>query len=103
MSTEQRPRATHPGALDEGHTTSLRANATPEPGEWPPCPYTDALLTRLRWEHARREITLGAIAGHLEEQPSRASIHACARRWCDEITQLADTIASALDSTETDA
>lgn len=103
MSAEQRPRAAHPGASRKGHTTILRAESRPAPGEWPPCPYTDELLTRLRWERARRELTLGAIAGDLEEQPSRASIYACARRWSHDINQLADTIASALNSTETDA
>ncbi|MCU1613952.1 MAG: hypothetical protein JWO98_1492 [Frankiales bacterium] len=58
-------------------------------------------MLRQRGEQARREITLGAIRAHLEEQPSPSSIRACARRWCTAITNLADDVVTATNSTET--
>lgn len=59
------------------------------------------LHMQVQRERARREITLGAIRAHLEEEPSPSSIRACARRWCTAITDLADEVASATNSTET--
>ena len=77
-------------------------NENRAPGEWPPCPYTDALLTRMRWERARRAITVGAIRAVLEEQPNAWCIRACARRWCADITAMAEDVASAVNRTEDD-
>ncbi|TKA11737.1 hypothetical protein [Actinacidiphila oryziradicis] len=57
-------------------------------------------MLRLRSEQARRELTLGAIRAHLEEQPSPHSIRACARRWCTAITNLADDVVTATNSAE---
>ncbi|MFF9861121.1 hypothetical protein [Streptomyces tendae] len=57
---------------------------------------------RERWhrERARKEITVGAIRSHLEEQPSSQSIRACARRWCADITSLADAVIKARQNQE---
>lgn len=58
---------------------------------------------RAQWqrERARREITLASIRGHLEEQPSPRAVRSCARRWCTDITNLAETVIKATSSTET--
>lgn len=71
-----------------------------QPGQWPHLPYTDELLTRRRQERARRAITLGAIRGHLEEQPSSYAIRACARQWCADITALAEDVITTTTTTE---
>lgn len=49
---------------------------------------------RQQWqrERARHEMTLGSIRSHLEEQPSPHATRACARRWCSDITNLAETV-----------
>lgn len=62
-------------------------------GQWPHTPHVDAVLTQLRRERARRELTLGAIRAHLEEQPSPYAIRACARRWCTDIAAMAEDVA----------
>lgn len=59
-----------------------------------------AVLMRHQQERARRELTLDAIRSHLAEQPSPHSIRACARRWCSDITRIADDVVKALNSTE---
>ncbi|MFF4248640.1 hypothetical protein ACFYY2_29805 [Streptomyces sp. NPDC001822] len=62
---------------------------------------TEDLRTQLQQERARRELTLGSIRSHLEEQPSANTVRACARSWCRDITALAETVISAATSTET--
>ncbi|MEU2719614.1 hypothetical protein [Streptomyces smyrnaeus] len=41
-------------------------------------------------ERARWHITLGSIRAHLDEQPTKQARRACARRWCQAITAMAD-------------
>ncbi|MCG3039178.1 hypothetical protein L7D48_01085 [Streptomyces sp. S1A] len=41
-------------------------------------------------EKARWHITLGSIRAHLDEQPSRQSRRAAARRWCAAITAMGE-------------
>ncbi|MFD9716687.1 hypothetical protein [Streptomyces sp. NPDC059076] len=62
---------------------------------------TDELRAQWHKERARREIVIGAIRGHLEEQPSRNAARACARQYCADITALAETVNPATNSTET--
>jgi hypothetical protein len=77
------------------------------PGEWPVprtfLPITDEeyeqqLVARARAnaERARWELTLGAIRGHLEEQPTPQAVRAASRRWISAIVQLADEVAHAM-------
>lgn len=40
-------------------------------------------------ERARRELVLGSIRAHLEEQPTPGSVLSAARRWCADLTALA--------------
>ena len=47
-------------------------------------------------EQARREMVLGSIKAHLEEQPSRVSVMSAARRWCADILALAGEVAKKL-------
>lgn len=68
------------------------------PGEWPVEEPDDevAMYLRRAAERGRREIVLGSIRAHLEEQPSRASVLATARRWCADIVALANEVAKKL-------
>ncbi|MCX5170555.1 hypothetical protein OG616_21420 [Streptomyces antibioticus] len=52
---------------------------------------------RAQWarERARREMALGSIRAHLAEQPSPRSVRAAARRWCTQITALAEDVITA--------
>lgn len=59
-----------------------------------------AALARISEERARRTLTLGAIRAHLEEQPSDSSILVAARSWCRDVTNLADAVIAARNSTE---
>jgi hypothetical protein len=43
-------------------------------------------------DRARFVITIGALRGALEEQPSEASIRACGRRWIGAATQAIDEV-----------
>ncbi|MFD6887154.1 hypothetical protein [Streptomyces sp. NPDC059957] len=61
-------------------------------GDWPPAPYTDEFLIRARAERARRELTLGSIRAHLEEQPSARAVRAAARKWASDITALGEDV-----------
>lgn len=77
----------------------MTADTPRRPGEWPaprtPLPLGDEdqdPQAQVNRERARWHVTLGAIRGHLEEQPSPASVRAAARRWASAITQLADDI-----------
>lgn len=58
----------------------------------PPTPNSDALREQWQRERARRELTLGAIRSHFEEQPSAHAVRACGRRWCSDITNLVETV-----------
>lgn len=53
-------------------------------------------------EIARREFVLASLRGHFAEQPNPRAVRACARRWADDITHLADETIAALDRTEND-
>lgn len=97
-----------PSRLHEGHPdvtttpsdhTARAAGRTP--GEWPATPHADELHRQVQRERARHEMTVGAIRGHLEEQPSPNAIRACARHWCVEITQLAESVITAQNTPET--
>lgn len=57
---------------------------------------------RAQWqrERARREITLASIRGHLAEQPSPRAVRSCARLWCNDLTNLAETVIKAMNNTE---
>lgn len=72
----------------------------PKPGTWPDLPATDELRARLRREQARRAAVLGSIRAELEEEPSPNLVRACARRWCADITALADSITRARQNPE---
>ncbi len=73
------------------------------PGEWPVprtfLPHTgeeDQQRARANAERARWELTLGAIRGHLEEQPTPQAVRATSRRWINAVVQLADEVANAM-------
>lgn len=53
----------------------------------------DDVKVRYAAERARRRLTIGAIRTDLEAQPSPRSILAAGRRWCAEITAMADAMA----------
>ncbi|MEU2300543.1 hypothetical protein ABZ584_24425 [Streptomyces antibioticus] len=57
---------------------------------------------RAQWarERARREMALGSIRAHLEEQPSPRSIRTAARRWCVQITAVAEDVITARQNQE---
>ncbi|MER6199813.1 hypothetical protein ABT234_20890 [Streptomyces sp. NPDC001586] len=62
-------------------------------GTWPPSAYTDEFLIRARAEHARRELTLGSIRAHLEEQPSARAVRTAVRRWVADVIALGEDLA----------
>jgi hypothetical protein len=43
-------------------------------------------------ERARFVITIGAVKGALEEQPSAAAVRACVRRWISAALQAAEEV-----------
>lgn len=57
---------------------------------------------RAQWarERARREMTLGAVRTHLEEQPSSRTVRTAARRWCAQITAVAEDVITARQNQE---
>jgi hypothetical protein len=73
-----------------------------QPGEWPvPQPVEldehayadhDELYVQRAQEHALREMVLGSIRHHLDQQPSTGAIRAAERRWKNAITNLADEL-----------
>ncbi|MFE0720216.1 hypothetical protein ACFW23_04590 [Streptomyces rochei] len=67
------------------------------PGAWPvdePVDLVpDDLYLRRAAERGRHEIVLGSIRAHLEEQPTASAALASARKWCADITALADDVA----------
>jgi hypothetical protein len=44
-------------------------------------------------EHARHELILANIRGHLEEQPSPVAVLSAVRRWTNEVIALGDEVA----------
>ncbi|MGW2040491.1 hypothetical protein [Streptomyces virginiae] len=87
------------GSAGSGSSATTVAQPTPawpglRPGDWPRCPYTDALLVRARAERARRALTLGSIRADLEEQPSARAIRTSARRWAADVLALAEDVAA---------
>ncbi|MFJ6293235.1 hypothetical protein ACIQJX_07725 [Streptomyces griseoviridis] len=69
------------------------------PGQWPVDEPVDLipddLYVQRAAERARHEIVLGSIRAHLDEQPSNIAVQAAARRWCADITALADDVTKA--------
>lgn len=79
-----------------------RGTTERRPGQWPVARSTDEPEPqRPTFNRARTTLTIGAIRGHLEEQPSPNAVRACARHWCAEITQLAEAVITAQNTTET--
>ncbi|MFK0151166.1 hypothetical protein ACIQVK_03675 [Streptomyces sp. NPDC090493] len=66
-------------------------------GECPddePVPYIpEDLYAQRVAERARRELFLGAVKAHLEEQPSPGAVHAAVRHWISDITALGEDVA----------
>lgn len=56
-------------------------------------PAGDDVHLRYAAERAQRQLTIGAIRADLEAQPSPRSVLSAARRWCAEITAMADAMA----------
>ncbi|MFF3912662.1 hypothetical protein ACFYZB_04125 [Streptomyces sp. NPDC001852] len=71
-----------------------------KPGERPPTPVSDELREQFMRERARREFVTQSIRAHLAEQPNARAVRACARRWINDITNLADGVIAAMDRTE---
>ncbi|MEH0551239.1 hypothetical protein [Streptomyces sp. B21-101] len=91
--TQKRGPAGTPDPATHATTDSVAAGTDRRPGEWP----TAATALRAKWqrEHARRTATFDAIREHLAEQPSAAAIRSVARRWCRDVTHLADDLVMA--------
>lgn len=70
------------------------------PGEWPTPPVHtdeqetdhDQLYVKRAAEQALREMVLGSIRHHLDQQPSPTAIRTAAHTWKNAITQLADEL-----------
>ena len=60
----------------------------------------DDLRLRYADERARRRLTVDAIRADLEAQPSPRSVLAAGRRWCAEVTAMADAIVKQRRNTE---
>ncbi|MDX3578667.1 hypothetical protein [Streptomyces sp. FL07-04A] len=45
-------------------------------------------------------MTLGAVRAHLEEQPSPRAVRTAARRWCVQITAVAEDVITARQNQE---
>jgi hypothetical protein len=64
--------------------------------------YTDDEVSRYlkrASERGRREVVLGSIRGHLEEQPSPVAVLAAVRRWINDVIAVGDQVAKAKRST----
>lgn len=71
-------------------------------GEWPVPPAPAAAVDEanereeqylaVAAEKARFHVTLGALRGALEEQPSPAAVRSCLRRWISAATQTAEEV-----------
>ncbi|MER5209429.1 hypothetical protein ABT063_02215 [Streptomyces sp. NPDC002838] len=82
------------------------------PGQWPADEpidldvvqhdYADdevGLYLKRAAERGRREIVLGSIKAHLEEQPTANAVQSAARHWISDITAIGDEVAKAKRST----
>jgi hypothetical protein len=47
---------------------------------------------------ARFHLTLGALRGALEEEPSASAVRSCLRRWIGAATQVADDVIRDMDT-----
>lgn len=56
-------------------------------------PVEDEMRVRYAAERARHQLTLDAVRADLEAQPSPRSVLAAGRRWCAQITAMADAVA----------
>lgn len=54
-----------------------------------------ALYLKRAAERGRREIVLGSIRAHLEEQPTTNAVQAVTRRWIADVIAIGDEIAKA--------
>ncbi|MET7914428.1 hypothetical protein ABZU45_00555 [Streptomyces avermitilis] len=75
------------------------------PGQWPVDEPADLdarsagevteeeLYVKRAAERGRREIVLGSIRAHLDEQPTAAAVQSVARHWCADVTAIGDAIA----------
>lgn len=83
---------------------------TARTGEWPFTEPVDleagladelqgALHLELTRVQARFELTLDSIREDLREQPSETCVRTAARRWCNNITAMADEITKELRKT----
>ncbi|MFH9225937.1 hypothetical protein [Streptomyces lydicus] len=91
-----------PGVDLPGAPNTSQLAPTSVSGKWPTAPLCDELLESYRRERARHEITFASVRAELEEQPSENLIRACARRWCADITALAESLTKATKSPEAD-
>ncbi|QFZ75071.1 hypothetical protein GFH48_18965 [Streptomyces fagopyri] len=64
-----------------------------------PVVVNDDVRLRYAAERAQRQLTIDSIRADLEAQPSPRSIQAAARRWCNEITAMAEALAKQRRST----
>lgn len=62
-------------------------------------PVDDEIRIRYAAERARHQLTLDSIRADLGEQPSPRSVLAAGRRWCAQITAMADVVAKELRDT----
>ncbi|MEF9903703.1 hypothetical protein [Streptomyces sp. P9-A2] len=67
------------------------------PGQWPvdePVDLVpDDLYLKRAAERGRREIVLGSIRAHLEEQPTASAVQAAARHWSADVTAIGEEVA----------
>jgi hypothetical protein len=63
-------------------------------------PNEDDARVRYAAERARHQLTVAAIRADLEAQPSPRSVLAAGRRWCNEITAMAEALAKQRRNTE---
>lgn len=54
-----------------------------------------ALYLRRAAERGRREIVLGSIRAHLEEQPTANAVQSTARHWVADVIAIGDEVAKA--------
>jgi len=80
-----------------------RTSTLNQPGSWPvarPVDLGDDEQGRQHLEltatQARFHVTLGAIRGDLEAQPSAVSVRTAVRRWCEAIVAAGDDITKQL-------
>ncbi|MFJ4785480.1 hypothetical protein [Streptomyces sp. NPDC088794] len=62
-------------------------------------PPDDDVRLRYAAERARRQLTIDAIRADLDAQPSPRSVLAAGRRWCNQVTAMAEALAKQRRST----